>query len=34
MRWTGWSWLAIVGGIVVVAIAWVLFAPDLRAVGH
>jgi len=38
MHWTKWSWLALAGALVVGAIAWVLFAPEVVAlrnsVGH
>jgi hypothetical protein len=31
MRWTKWSWLAFVGCIVIVLVAWILYAPDIFA---
>ena len=38
IHWTRWSWLAFAGALVVAAIAWVLFAPDVlelrKAVFH
>src|SRR5579872_2714859 len=34
MHWSKWSWLAFAGGIVVALVAWILFAPDIRALGR
>jgi hypothetical protein len=34
LHWTKWSWLAFVGCIVFVLVAWILFAPDLLAHSH
>ncbi len=31
MHWTKWSWLALVSAQVIVAVACILFAPDLMA---
>jgi hypothetical protein len=31
VRWTKWSWLAFTGGLVVAVLAWILFAPEIRA---
>jgi hypothetical protein len=31
VRWTKWSWLAFTGGLVVALLAWILFAPEIRA---
>jgi hypothetical protein len=31
MHWTKWSWFVIAGGLVVAAIAWILFAPEILA---
>ncbi|HTA80340.1 MAG TPA: hypothetical protein VK720_12400 [Terracidiphilus sp.] len=31
MHWTKWSWLAIGGCLIVAAVAWILFAPELNA---
>jgi hypothetical protein len=31
MHWTKWSWLALMSALVIVAVACILFAPDLMA---
>jgi hypothetical protein len=33
MHWTKWSWLALGGCLIVAAVAWILFAPELNALG-
>jgi hypothetical protein len=34
MRWNKWSWLAVTGGLVVAVLAWIRFAPEIRALRH
>jgi hypothetical protein len=31
MHWTKWSWLAAAAVLVVATVAWILFAPEIRA---
>ncbi len=31
MHWTRWSWLAFAGCLIVAIVAWILFAPEIRA---
>ncbi len=34
MHWSKWSWFAVTGCLVVVIVAWILFAPDILALGR
>lgn len=31
MHWTKWSWLALAGVLIVAALAWILFSPEIHA---
>jgi hypothetical protein len=32
MHWTKWTWLALAGLLIVAALTWILFAPELHAI--
>jgi hypothetical protein len=34
MHWTKWSWFALTGGLIVILVALILFAPEIRALGR